>query len=64
MDDGFQVALFRGHQWEAIGQIEAHLVGEDAVCAGAGAVAFEGAGFPYQAHQVEVLLHYTASCAA
>ncbi|MNF38376.1 hypothetical protein D3C84_193210 [compost metagenome] len=57
VDDRFQVALLGGDQREAGGQVEAHLVAEHAVGAGAGAVGLEGAGLAHQAHQVEVLFH-------
>jgi hypothetical protein len=32
--------FLRGHQWESIGEVEAHLMTEDAARAGAGAIAF------------------------
>ncbi|MNT69144.1 hypothetical protein D3C72_2074390 [compost metagenome] len=64
MDDGFEVALLGGHHGEAVGQVEAHLVAEHTIGAGAGAVALEGAGFTHPAHQVEVLFHRVAPWAA
>ncbi|MNN40055.1 hypothetical protein D3C81_1541150 [compost metagenome] len=57
VDDRLEVALLGGHQREALAQVEAHLVAEHAVGAGAGTVALEGAGLAHQAHQVEVLFH-------
>jgi hypothetical protein len=46
-----------GDQRKALAQVEAHLMAEHAVGAGAGAVALEGAVFAHMAHQVEVLFH-------
>ena len=40
-----------------VGEIEAHLVAEDAAGAGAGAVGLDGAGGQDAVHQIQVLLH-------
>ncbi len=57
VDDRAQVAFLRRDQRKTLGQIEAHLVAEDAVGASAGAVALVSAVFTHMPHQVEVLFH-------
>ncbi len=54
-DDGLDVHLLRRDERKALGQIEAHLVAEDALRAGAGAVGLEHAMVAYMAHEVFVL---------
>jgi hypothetical protein len=44
-----------GDEREAVSQIEAHLVAEDAERAGIGAVALPGTAVPHFAEQVEIL---------
>ena len=43
VDNRLEVQFLGGKQWESVGEIETHLVAENAACAGAGAVAFERA---------------------
>ena len=57
VDDGFQVQLLGRQQRKAGAQVEPHLIAEDALGAGAGAVALEHAFGPDVTEQVEVLLH-------
>jgi hypothetical protein len=54
-DDRLQVHLLRRHQREAFVQVEAHLVAEDALGAGAGAVGLGHAMHGDVAHEVFVL---------
>ena len=49
--------FFCGEQWEAIGEVKAHLMSEDAFRAGAGAVGFDCALVEYLLQQVEILFH-------
>ena len=51
------VHLLRGDQREALAQVESHLVAEDALRPGAGAVVLLGAGVEDQLEEVEVLPH-------
>ena len=55
--DAFQMQFLGGEQWEALAQVEAHLVAEDALRARARSVGFLGALFQYEAEQVLVLFH-------
>ena len=57
MDDGAQVELLGGEAWEAVGQVEAHLVAEDADGAGAGAVLALGAVVEHILQKVKILSH-------
>ena len=54
------VHLLGGDQRESGGQIEPHLVAEDAAGAGAGAVGLDRPGGQDAVHQVQVLLHGTS----
>ena len=42
VDDGFQVDFLGGEEGEALGQVETHLIAENTLGAGAGAVLFHG----------------------
>lgn len=57
VDDRPQVHLLRRQQREPRGQIEAHLVAEDAECAHAGAILLADAVVENMLHQVKVLSH-------
>ena len=41
VDNRLQMQFLGGKQWVSVGEVESHLVAENAACAGAGAVAFE-----------------------
>src|SRR3546814_9771964 len=55
MDDRLEMQLLGGQQREALGEVEAHLVAEQALGAGAGAVALVDALVANPAQEVEVL---------
>ena len=57
VDDAFQMQFLRGEQGEAVGEVEAHLMSEDAARARPRAVAFQRALFEYAAQQVLILFH-------
>ena len=57
-DDGAQVQLLRRHGWEAIGEVEAHLVAKHAERAGTGSVALLLSVRQHMIEQVEVLPHW------
>ena len=57
VDDRLEVQLLGRHQRKAVGQVEPHLVAEDAPRAGAGAVALGDAFVENPLHQIEVLSH-------
>src|SRR3546814_7617638 len=57
MDDRLEMQLLGGQQREALGEVEAHLVAEQALGAGAGAVALVDALVANPAQEVEVLFH-------
>ena len=57
VNDGFQMQLLGGHQWEAFLQIKTHLITEDRARARASAVSLDGAMFVHMAHEIEVLAH-------
>jgi len=57
MDDGFEVAFFGCDQGEALTEVKAHLMAEDAARACSCAVFFYGAVVEDVAHKVEILFH-------
>src|SRR3977135_1432161 len=57
VDDGLQMQLLGGDQWEALRQIEAHLVAEDGQCAGSGAVALFQALLEHAFPQIVIVAH-------
>lgn len=64
VNDGAQVALLGGHQREAFGQVEAHLMAEQGDGAGAGTVGLDGPLIQDLLHQVEIGSHCFASFTA
>ena len=57
MDDGFEVKFFCGNEGKTVGQIETHLVSEDAECACARTVAFLHSFGLNALQQFKILLH-------
>ena len=58
VDNGLEVDLLGGEQGEALREVEAHLVAEDALRAHPGAVVLHHAVVHDFLQEVEVLLHY------
>src|SRR5690606_5108037 len=62
-DDRAQVKFFCRETWKTLSQTKAHLVPEDALGTGIGAVALDGAVFLNQLKELQVLLHRVVSFA-
>ena len=63
MDDGLHVDLFRRDKRKTLRKVETHLVTEDALGPGAGAVGFGDAVLLDGAKKIEVLFHECSSLA-
>ena len=57
VDDGFEVNLFGGQKRETFGEVEAHLVAEDAFGAYAGAVMLDHTIVHYMTQKILILFH-------
>ena len=60
VNNRFEVQFFGGDQGEALAEVEAHLIAEDAASAGAGAVAFIHTMVEDMLKEVEILFHIIA----
>ena len=57
VDDGFEVNFLGGQKRETLGEVEAHLVAEDAFGAYSGAVVLDHAGLHYVTQKILILFH-------